>query len=119
MFTVQGDLLDRIRSLYTRPVKRDMEKEISDNIAKKINGRREVICEAGSIDILTDNEIIEVKNYRQWKHAIGQLLVYEKSLKRDYKKVLYLFGRCPEDYLKVITTYCKELHIILCIHKTL
>ncbi|CAN0398671.1 unnamed protein product, partial [Pylaiella littoralis] len=36
----------------------------------------EVLCPASSIDLLTRNEVIEVKHYREWKTAIGQIMSY-------------------------------------------
>ena len=67
---------------FERPVKPAKPKRISEaavcwQLAKDTSGRTEVICATGKIDILTDTEIIEVKRWCHWKHALGQLLAYK------------------------------------------
>lgn len=37
---------------------------------KEIGGKIEVETETGFIDLLTDNEIIEIKNGKNWKEAV-------------------------------------------------
>lgn len=52
------------------------EKVVRDALESRIGGMPEVLCPAGSIDLLTINEVIEVKHYREWKNAIGQVMSY-------------------------------------------
>ena len=59
-------------------------------LAKQIKGRTEVLCRAGRIDILTNSEAIEVKSKKQWKHGVGQALVYAKATNRFPR--LHLYG---------------------------
>lgn len=54
------------------------EKEAQISLGKILNGRLEVKCKYGRIDVLTDEYIIEVKKYSSHgaKMALGQILVY-------------------------------------------
>ena len=61
---------------------------IRDKLSKKLNGKREVECSSGIIDIITDEEIIEVKNIKNWKHAIGQIISYELDYINKQKRII-------------------------------
>jgi len=66
------------------------EKEIQNRLMTELNGEIEVQTDDGFIDILTQNEIIEIKNGILWKHGLGQLLVYSEYYP-SHKKRLHLF----------------------------
>jgi hypothetical protein len=70
------------------------EKEIQLRMQKEIGGEIEVKTPSGFIDLLTSDEIIEIKNGRSWKHGMGQVLVYA-----DYyparRRRLHLFDINP------------------------
>ena len=70
---------------------RTHEKIITKNLRDKIGGEVEVGSRYGKIDLLTDSKIIEVKRYKSWKHALGQILVYSVDYP-NHEKVLYLYG---------------------------
>lgn len=53
-----------------------VESRVRDALANKLGAATEVRCKYGMIDILSDTEIIEVKVYRHWKHALGQCVSY-------------------------------------------
>ncbi|MGD1716759.1 hypothetical protein [Dapis sp. BLCC M172] len=44
--------------------------------AQMYGSRTEVPTPTGKIDILTSSKVIEVKNVRQYKYAIGQVLTH-------------------------------------------
>ena len=67
------------------------EKTITKKLRDKIGGEVEVGSRYGKIDLLTEDSIIEVKRYKSWKHALGQVLVYGIDYP-NHKKVLYLYG---------------------------
>jgi len=67
------------------------ESIIRDNLAMSLDGQTEVYCRAGRIDILTDTEIIEVKEITSWKSAIGQVLAYGIDYP-DHTKRIHLFA---------------------------
>ena len=52
------------------------EEAVSDRLASEENGRREIRYLSGRADVVTSDELIEVKHWRQWKSAVGQVLVY-------------------------------------------
>jgi len=70
----------------------------------KVGGVREVPTSVGFIDILTDKYIIEVKESKDWKHAIGQILCYDQY-KQGRTRVIALFGKISRK-LKGEVEYC-------------
>lgn len=63
------------------------EKIIQLRLQKELGGHIEVETENGFIDLLTDNEIIEVKLGRLWKHAVGQILMYSFDFPNHQKRI--------------------------------
>jgi len=87
------------------------EKLYSDKLSKLLNGKREV-CINGNrnrIDILTDSEIIEVKNYNNRISSIGQILYYS-SFYPDRILRIHLFDHNNERD-KIFTDICDKLKI--------
>ena len=79
----------------------------------------EVPCAAGRVDILVPSQslIIEAKVAKEWKHAVGQVLVYRECFKMkrggDWAVALLLIGR-PSDHDKyLITNVCNPLSIVV------
>ena len=69
----------------------DIEKKIQEKLHKQLGGLIEVETDFGYIDLLTDTSIIEIKNGDNWKHGLGQLIVYSHFYP-NHKKILYLFN---------------------------
>lgn len=71
-------------------------------LASRERGKMEVRCKFGVVDVVTKAEAIEVKNYRYWKQALGQALVYGKATEKLPR--VHLFGgkRLPQEYEEVI-----------------
>jgi len=67
------------------------EKIVTMKLKWKLGGELEVGSRYGKIDLLTNDSIIEVKRYKSWKHALGQVLIYGLEYPNHEKK-LYLFG---------------------------
>jgi len=88
------------------------EKEIQLKLQKELGGLIEVETDFGFIDLLTNDEVIEIKEVRKWKSALGQVLVYA-SLYPGYKKRLHLFGET--DDIDLITTKCQEFNTLVSI----
>lgn len=81
------DELNNIKGdFYDKP-----EKEVRDKLCEELGGEIEVKTPDGFIDILTKKEIIEVKCMKNWKHAIGQILVYGEYYP-DHQKRIHLFN---------------------------
>ncbi|BCS82505.1 putative KilA-N domain-containing protein [Cotonvirus japonicus] len=90
------------------------EKNIQLKLRKKYKGKLEVKTKSGHIDLLTNKYLIEIKNYQNWKHAIGQLMVYSIYFPKKIK-CLYLFGVGSND-LGEIKKVCKKYDIVLKIY---
>jgi hypothetical protein len=83
------------------------EKDIKIKLHKELGGEIEVETEVGYIDLLTDTEIIEIKHGLNWKHAVGQILIYSLVYPK-HKKRIHLFD-IKKTY--VIELYCKTYNI--------
>ena len=83
------------------------EREIQERLYKELGGVKEYKTINGNVDLLTDNELIEIKVHENWKHGIGQLLAYSTQL-RGHKLRLHLFDGQHE---KNIEDVCKEFSI--------
>lgn len=75
------------------------EKECVLNIWEKEGGKREVPifdCQSyllvGIADLVTQNEIIEVKDIKNWKHAIGQVFAYWRHYDLKLIPRIHLFS---------------------------
>jgi hypothetical protein len=105
------------------------EKDVQEYLCTYLNStgqwndecKKEVSVGVGRIDIITPRFIIEIKKYSQWKHAIGQVMVYEAQYftrngeHRD--KYIYLFD-VPDDLrgLSEITAICGRYGIGCLLH---
>lgn len=69
---------------------KDIEKQIKLKLQASLGGEIEVKTRNGYIDLLTDTEIIEIKIGKNWKAAIGQILVYALDYPKHIKR-LHLF----------------------------
>lgn len=86
------------------------EDTVRNKLQEQIGGLREIITLAGNIDLLTDIEIIEVKNVKSWKHALGQILIYSVYYPNHQKRI-HLFGECQVSYLNFIEEHCEKYNI--------
>lgn len=87
------------------------EISISNALAKQLCGKREVQTIAGVIDVVTCNEIIEVKDVKRWKQAIGQVLVYGLEFP-CHRKRIHLFGDCSESLKAMILDKSLKLGVL-------
>ena len=85
----------------------NIEKQIQIRLLKELGGEIEVKTEFGYIDLLTETEIIEIKNGISWKHGLGQLCVYSEYFP-EHKKRLHLFEL---EYNGRINELCKKYNI--------
>lgn len=90
----------------------DPEKRIQANLYAKLGGKMEIITPLGDIDLLTDDQIIEIKTFKNWKAALGQLLVYSKFYP-NHQKRLYLFDRKIPSKLALIKDACAEYDVLV------
>jgi len=62
----------------------------------------------GTTDIETDDAIIEIKNWKNYKSAMGQVVCYNYGINK--RKVVYFFGKKPKNIKDVINLF-KSHHI--------
>lgn len=93
-------------------VSRLTEKDVQQQLHAIVGGDMEVVTPVGNIDILTDTELIEVKEAKAWKNAIGQLITYGYYYPYHQKR-LHLFGRCHHSALILIRQHCDLNNIVV------
>jgi hypothetical protein len=86
------------------------ELEIKNKLQQELLAYSEVKCDSGKIDLLTNDKIIEIKEASNWKHAIGQIMIYGLEYP-DKQKMIYLFGECDRELIK---SKCLLLNIEVC-----
>ena len=89
---------------------RGTEKLYQSQLHYKVGGQREVPTSVGIIDILNDTHIIEVKEAKDWKHAIGQILCYDQY-KQGRTRVIALFGKISRKLKGEVEYCCSNLNI--------
>lgn len=73
------------------PTEEGIESQVVKKLQIEVGGEREVACDGGFIDLLTKDTIFEVKRDKDWKGALGQVLVYGETYPKHIK-YLFLFG---------------------------
>jgi hypothetical protein len=84
-----------------------------DKLARKLRGKTEVRTPAGDrIDILTSSEIIEVKQVKAWKSALGQIMIYGDSYPSHQKRI-HLFGDKSSVNFRHVENSCKRRNVVV------
>lgn len=92
--------------------KKRNESYYRDKLAKSLNGQTEVKVPSGRIDILTSNQIIEVKHIKKWNAALGQVITYGYHYPNHQKRI-HLFGvENNSSKILLIQKQCQEQNII-------
>lgn len=93
------------------------EKEIQAKLAKQVKGRVEVETPVGYIDILSEVQIIEVKQIKDWKCALGQILVYGSYFPQHQKRIHLFDTEITKDEnmnkLRLIQRHCNAHNVIV------
>ena len=95
-------------------INNNKEKIIQQELHKCYGGKTEVKCNNGIIDLLTNNMLIEIKDYYNWKCALGQLIAYSFDYP-DKEKCMYLFN-VNDQKINNIKKICKLNKIKLMIY---
>ena len=74
---------------------RQREREVRERLAKEVNGTQCVMGTYGEIDIVSTDEVIEVKHAPKFAHALGQVLMHSFSYPAKSMRV-HLFGSVKE-----------------------
>jgi hypothetical protein len=88
------------------------EKYVEEILQKVLNGKRQVKTEFGIIDLLTDTQIIEIKTFKLWKHALGQILAYGEEYP-NHEKVVYLYNSPQDTNFDNIINICANNNVTL------
>jgi hypothetical protein len=86
------------------------EKKIALRLKTALCGCLEVQTPIGQIDLLTSTEIIEIKNAKHWKHAVGQVLMYSNYYPRHSRRI-HLFGVCHASFKQLVEENASKLAI--------
>jgi hypothetical protein len=109
LFSINTNLLakhdGKIQSIWNQP-----EKRIVKQLHAKLGGKTEASTPVGRIDLLTENQLIEVKPRINWKSGLGQLLAYSKFYPQHIL-VLYLFDRISPINTSTIIKFCQDASI--------
>lgn len=86
-----------------------IEKSVQETLHSSIGGTLETACEWGKIDLETETHVIEVKRVREWKHALGQVLVYASATgKRPW---IHTFGKLEEPRMRDMRSILAEFRV--------
>ena len=105
-------LIDDIIKWMKTPLNKQQEYYISNKLNQILNGQMEVNTQCGRIDILTETEIIEVKEYKLWKSALGQILSYSYFYPGKQKRI-HLFNIQKNTNIELIIQIYKKFDILL------
>jgi hypothetical protein len=96
---------------YPKAKTSQQEKAIRDSLAAQMPGSQtEVSTSSGRIDILTPSKVIEVKNVRKYKHAIGQVVSYSHYYPK-HERCVYLFGKVSAKQRRLIVNECATVKV--------
>lgn len=79
------------------------QREIQLKLQNELDGEIEVETEYGFIDLLTEDEIIEIKVKTNWKNALGNILIYSLKYPKHNKRIHLFYGEPDE----IINNACK------------
>ncbi|MEO0966766.1 MAG: hypothetical protein AAFX80_00185 [Cyanobacteria bacterium J06639_18] len=96
--------------ILSRSVKDTRELKYCREFVAKYGGEIEVSTPVGRIDILQSDSLIEAKVGLNWKHGVGQLLIYSQHFS-DRQLILLLIGKNCKDYAGLAQPYCERLNI--------
>ncbi len=88
----------------------DTEHQIRDRLKDELGGQIEVVTAVGRIDLLTESEVIEIKEISDWKEALGKILAYSAFFPNHSKRI-HLFGKHDLVKLALAQTTCSEFGI--------
>lgn len=94
----------------SQSVKDTRELNYCREFVTKYGGETEASTPAGRIDILQNDCLIEVKVGLNWKHGVGQLLIYGQHFS-GRQLILLLIGKNSKDYAELAQPYCECLNI--------
>jgi hypothetical protein len=101
--------IDKIASKLS---KHGTEKIVQKRLSRNLDGQMEVLTPVGRIDILTSTEIIEVKEAKSWKAAMGQVIAYGYFYPSHQKRI-HLYGAIHSASKDYIEKVCRTSSVIV------
>lgn len=87
------------------------EYQVVQRLQSKLGSQPEVLTAVGRIDLLTETEIIEVKQVFDCQAALGQILTYSAFFPEHTKRI-HLFGDCTPEKKQVISSTLLSFDVI-------
>ncbi len=94
------------------------ERLVHDRLQVELGGEVEVVTAVGRIDLLTESEVIEIKDIRDWKEALGKILAYSAFFP-EHSKRIHLFGRADLTKLALAQATCADFNITVTFEEVL
>jgi hypothetical protein len=92
------------------PLTRDKTERLAcESMARHLHGILEFTLSVGRIDVLTESTVFEVKQAHNWKHALGQVLVYGSQFPNRSKQIV-LVGKVDR-FLDIAIEHCKPFGV--------
>ena len=95
---------------FKKKASADVERQIQDRLKDELGGQVEVVTAVGRIDLLTESEVIEIKEISDWKEALGKILAYSAFFPNHSKRI-HLFGKQDLSKLALAQATCSEFGI--------
>jgi hypothetical protein len=78
---------------------------------EELGGKMEAFTVVGRIDLVTDTEVIEIKQIAQWKDALGEVLAKGQCFPEHHKRI-HLFG-ASDKLMEKIVPCCSVLEVLV------
>jgi hypothetical protein len=78
---------------------------------EELGGKMEAFTVVGRIDLVTDTEVIEIKQIAQWKDALGEVMAKGQCFPEHHKRI-HLFGE-SDKLLEKIVAACSVLEVLV------
>ncbi len=88
------------------------EATIQLRLGLSLKGDMEVKTPVGNIDVLTSTQIIEIKDAKSWKCALGQVIAYGHYYP-SHKKRIHFFNKEYSQSKSIIEDICKKQDVIV------
>ncbi len=112
MNDIEGIFSKAFRGIFCQQDRTPEEIAIARGFKEVFNARLEVRTPAGIVDLVSDEYqmIAEIKRIGNWKHAIGQILVY-KHYFPDKTPFIILFGEADDKFKDMVREHAKRFLI--------
>ncbi len=108
---IAENLTSWLEASTARQCSNNFEATIQLKLSSKLKGDIEVMTPVGNIDVLTSTQIIEIKDAKSWKCALGQVIAYGHYYPSHQKRIhLFNKGNQPSNAIERI---CKSQDVIV------